>query len=116
MSPADVGLGVFQLLLLGLALAQLSLVEARFEHCHCFGAVTVLRTVVLALDNDAGGQVSDPHRRIGFVDVLAACAGRAVSVDAQIGRIDLDFKRVVDFRVNEHRSKARMPAGVRVKR
>src|SRR3984893_19506964 len=42
MSPPDIGLGVFQLLLLGLALAQFEIVEPRLEHGHRLRAIAVL--------------------------------------------------------------------------
>ena len=51
-APADVGLRVLELLLLRLALAHLELVELCLQHRHRFGAVAVLRAVVLALHHD----------------------------------------------------------------
>jgi hypothetical protein len=78
-------------LLLGIGLlAQLQLVELRFQHREGFRAVAVLRAVVLALGNGAGGQVGDAHRRIGGVHVLAARAAGAHRVDADVGAGDLD--------------------------
>jgi hypothetical protein len=44
----------------------------------------VLRALVLALDDDARRQVRDAHGGVGLVDVLAAGAGGAVGVDAQV--------------------------------
>jgi hypothetical protein len=62
---------------------------ARVEQARAAGfialrAVLVLRALVLALDHDAGRQVGDADRRIGLVDVLAAGAGGAEGVDAQV--------------------------------
>ncbi|EXI65161.1 MAG: hypothetical protein AW08_03433 [Candidatus Accumulibacter adjunctus] len=114
MAPADVGLGVLELLLLGLPLAHFGLVEARLQHRHRFGAVAVLRAVVLALDDDVARQVRDADRRIGLVDVLAAGTRGAVGVDAQVGRVDLDGEGIVDLGVGRHRAEAGMAAGVRV--
>ena len=71
MAPADVSLGVFQLLLLAHALAHFMLVQARLQHCPGFGTVPVLAAVVLALDHDARWRVGQPDCRIGLVDVLA---------------------------------------------
>src|SRR4030095_896364 len=68
-APADVGLRVFQLLLRLLPLAQLELVQLPFEDRHRFGAIAVLRAVVLALDDDVGPQVRDSHGGIRVVDV-----------------------------------------------
>ena len=74
MPPPDIGLGVLQLLLLGLALAKLEIVDPRLEHGHRLGAIAVLRSVVLALHDDVGREVRYAHRGIGLVDVLAARA------------------------------------------
>ena len=116
MAPADVGLGVLQLLLLGLALAQLELVELRLQHRHRFRAIAVLRTVRLRLDDDVRRQMRDPHRRIGLVDVLSAGAGGAIRIDPQLGRVDVDFDRFVDFGIDEHAGKRRMPPRVGIER
>ncbi len=45
-------------------------------------------------------QVGDAHRRVGLVDVLAAGAGRAVGVDADVGVVHLD---VDVLRLRQHR-------------
>src|SRR5690606_10546430 len=99
-APADVGLGRLGGVGGGLALLQLVLVEARAQHFPRLGAVLVLRTLGLAGNGDAGGDVGDAHGRIGGVDVLAAGAGGAVSVDAHVGFGDRDVDRIVDDRVN----------------
>ena len=41
-------------------------------------------------DDDASRQVSDPHRRVGSVNALAAVAAGAVNIDAQVVRVDFD--------------------------
>src|SRR5690242_17439965 len=101
-APADVGLRFLELLLLGLALSQLELVEARLEHRHRLRPIAMLRAVVLALHDDAGRRVRDPYRRVGLVDVLAAGTRRPESVDAQVRGIDLDLDRFVDLGIDEH--------------
>ena len=53
--------------------------QARLEHVHGGRAVLVLRTFVLTLHHDSGGQVRDTHGGIGGVDVLAASARRLES-------------------------------------
>ena len=88
----------------------------RFEHGHRLGAVAVLRAVVLALHDDPRRDVRDAHRRVGFVDVLAAGARRAVGVDAQVGRVDVDLERIVDLGVDEDRAETGVAARVRVER
>src|SRR5512145_1153906 len=115
-SPADVGLRLLELLLLGLALAHLELVELRLKHRHRLGAVAVLRAVVLALHHDVGRQVCDAHRAIGAVHVLAARPGSAVGVYAQIRRVNLDLDRLVDLGVDEDAGKRGVAAGIGVER
>ncbi len=70
--------------LLGLCRAGFAVLDARHQDRHRAILVLVLRTAVLAFGNDAGRQVGDAHRRLGLVDVLAAGAGGAVDVDADI--------------------------------
>src|SRR5690349_10492890 len=114
--PFDVCLGRRELVALGLALAQLQLVEARFQERHGFGAIAMLRAVILALYHDACGQMRDAHGGIGLVHVLAARAGRAIGVDAELSRVDLDFDVLVDFRIDEHARERSAPARVGVER
>jgi hypothetical protein len=76
----------------------------------------VLRAVVLALHHDVGGDVRDAHRRLGLVDVLAAGARGAVDVDAQVGRVDLHFDRLVHLGVDEDVGERGVAARVRVER
>src|SRR5690606_35228578 len=92
-----------------LALPQLGFIEARLEHAHGGRAVLVLRAVILAGDDDAGGDVGDTHRRIGGVDVLPARAGGAVGVDLEVAFLDVDLDIVVDHRVDPHRREAGVP-------
>jgi len=112
--PADVGLRLLELLLLGLALAQLQLVEPRLEHRHRLGAVAVLRAIVLALDHDAARRVGDAHRGVGLVDVLAAGAGCPERVDADVGGVDLDLDRLVDLGIDEDARERGVPPRVGV--
>src|SRR5690606_31073534 len=116
MAPAHVGLGVFHFLLFGHAVAHFKLVQTRLEHLHGFGTVAVLRAVVLALHDNAGGDVRKTHGRVGLVDVLAAGAAGAVGVHAQVGRIDIDFNGVVDLGVDEYAGKRGVSAVGRVER
>ena len=97
-------------------LLHLELVETRAQDLHRHRPVLVLRALVLAGDDDAGGQVRDAHRRIGLVDVLAAGAARAVGVDAQILVADLDLDLVLDLRVDEDGGERGVPARVGVER
>src|SRR5205085_7088444 len=76
------------------------LVEAGAQDLQRLGLVLVLRLLVLLDDDEAGGKVGDADRAVGGVDRLAAGAGRAVDVDAQILVVDLDVDL---FRLREHR-------------
>jgi hypothetical protein len=103
MPPTDIGFG--GVLGIGRLLAdlQLALIKARAELVIRFGAVLVLRSLVLALDDDAGWQVGDAHCGIGRVDMLAARAGCAIGVDTQFALIDIDFDIVVDHGIDPDR-------------
>src|SRR5690242_5193407 len=93
---------------------QLEFVEPRAQLLHGSVAVLVLRTLVLALNHDAGGEVRDAHRRIGHIDVLAAGAAGAERIDAEIVRLNIDLDFVVDLRVDEDRSERSVAARVGV--
>ena len=56
----------------------------------------------------------DAHGGLGAVDVLAAGAGGAEDVDAQILGLDLDLHVVVDQRDDEDRGEGGVAAGVGV--
>ena len=83
-------------------LAHLLVLDARRQHRQRLRLVLVLRAVVLAFDHDAGRQVRDAHGRIGLVDVLAAGARGAESVDAHLGRIDHHVVDLVGLRHHRH--------------
>src|SRR6202020_2344903 len=72
--------------------------------------ILVLAALALAGDHAPGGNVSDAHRRLGLVHVLAAGAARAVHVGAQIRRIDLDVDIVVHLGRYEDGGERGMPA------
>ena len=114
MAPADVGFRILEFLLLVLALAQFLFVQARFQHGHGLGAVAVLRAIALALHDDAGRDVGNADRRVGLVDVLAAGAGGAEGVYAQVGRVDLDLDRIVHFGIDEDAGKRGVAPRVRI--
>ena len=75
---------------LGLLALLFGFVELGAQDLHGAVLVLVLRTLVLALDNNAGGDVGDTDGRLGLVDVLAAGTAGTVGVDLQVGRVDLD--------------------------
>src|SRR3546814_11573366 len=68
-------------------------------------SIGVMGAVVLAVHDDAAGHVGNAHGGIGFSDVLSAGAAGAVGVDPQVGRVDIDFYRVVDFGIDKDAGK-----------
>src|SRR5918992_4156334 len=73
------------------ALAHLALQEARAENPQRLLLVLELALLVLAGNDEAGGLVCDPHRRVRGVHALPAGAARAVDVDLQVARVYLDL-------------------------
>src|ERR1700674_597789 len=96
-SEADFGLGGVELAQVVAALVQLEFVKLRLENLHGDFAIFVLAAFVLALDDDAGGQLGDADGGFDFVDVLAAVAASAECVNAQVFGLDDDFDLVVNF-------------------
>ena len=102
-AKGDVPLLLVHFRLLRVALGDRALVEPRLEHLHRGRLVLPLAALLLAGHDDVRRQVSNPHCRRRLVDVLAALAGRAEHIDAQVIVLDFDFDLVVDFRIDEHR-------------
>ena len=88
-----------------LPLLALALEQTRRQHRHRLGTIAVLGAIVLALDDEPGGQVSDSHRRIGLVDVLSPGARGAEGVDAQVRRIDRYVGDWICFGKHSHRAR-----------
>src|SRR5690606_22399756 len=76
--------------------------QAGAQHAHGGLAVLQLRLLVLHRHDDAGRQVRDAHGRVGRVDRLPARARRAVHVDLEVVRVDLQLFRLVDLGEDEH--------------
>src|ERR671918_1833040 len=74
------------------------------------GTVLLLRALVLAGRGNAGGDVGDPDRRVGHVDVLPAGAAGAVRLDPEVLRIDLDRLILREERNHVERGERRVPA------
>src|SRR5580692_968244 len=77
----------------GLLFFEFHFIEAGTQNAHSLGAIFDLGFFVLLRDDETGGQVSDTHGGVRRIDGLAAGAGRAEGVDAQI--LGFDFN--VDF-------------------
>ena len=56
--------------------------------------------------------MGDPHRRVGGVDALAAGAGRAVDVDAEVVLGDLDVVGLLDDGQHLDAGEAGLPAAL----
>ncbi len=76
----------------------------------------MLAAAGLAGDHGIGRNMGDADRGLGLVDVLAAGAGGAIDVGAQVGGIDVDLDVVVDLGADEHRGERGMPAVVGIER
>ena len=100
--PCDLELAIFDRLGLGSLLFHLQFEKPRAENFHADGFVLVLGALVLALNNDAGGQMSDTDGRVGRVHVLAAFSGRPVRVDPQFLFFNDDFDGLIDFGIDRH--------------
>ena len=74
----------------------------------------MLRTLVLALHDDAAGEMRDAHGGIGHVDVLAAGAAGAEGIDAQVLVLDIDLDFVVHLREDEDAGEGGVAARVGV--
>ena len=70
-------------------LGAVEVIKARFQHLHGLFFIFQLALFVLTGDHQPGGHVGDAHGGVGAVDVLAAVAGSAISVDADILGLDL---------------------------
>ena len=99
-----------------LALFAIPFMEPRTQQLHRNLAVFVLRTFILALHDNPGRFVRNPHGRIGDVDVLSARAARPVAIDAKLFGLDVHFHRVINFRRNVNRGERSMPTVVKIKR
>lgn len=82
------------------------LVKLLLQVFQCARLVLVLVALILALRYHSSWEVGGAHRRVSLVDVLAAGARRAVSVNADVLLIDVKFLR--DVWQNHNRGCTRM--------
>src|SRR5438270_1596908 len=104
-----VELGIFNLLGGCSLLLHLEFVELGAQHAHGAFTVLVLRALVLATRDQPGGDVRNAHGRVGGIDMLPTLAAGAVSVSANVLRLDDDLDAVVNFGRNEHAGEGSMP-------
>jgi hypothetical protein len=109
-AEADVLLLAAELIEPRLLLFQLQIVQPRLQDLHARGAILVLRSLVLARDDDAGGKVGDADGRIGHVDVLAAGAARPERIDSEVFVFDLDVDVVRQLRPDVDGRERRVPS------
>ena len=76
----------------------------------------MLRTLVLTLHHDAGGEVDDAHRRVRHIDMLTAMAASAERLDPEVGFTDDDLDVILNLWDHEHRRKGGMPTVVGIER
>ena len=76
----------------------------------------MLGAVVLTDRDDARRNMVDSDGGLRLLNVLTAGARCTEDVHGEVGGVDLDFDRVVDFRVDVHGREGRVAAGVRVER
>src|SRR5579885_3119779 len=82
--------------LLALAFLEFALIQPRLQDTQGDLAVLNLRALVLARHHNAGRNMAHTHRRISFVDMLAACSGRAIGMHLQVFWADYDVNRILD--------------------
>ena len=70
-------------------LTLFNLYQLGSKHFHTHFAVLQLAALVLAVYHNTGGLVDKAHGAAGFIDMLAACAGRAVYFHFNIGGVDV---------------------------
>lgn len=71
--------------------------QLRAEHLPSEGSVLVLASLLLALYGNAGWEVRQANRAVGFIDVLAPCSAGPVGVGPDVCFVDFNFLRVLDF-------------------
>src|SRR5271165_4510212 len=88
-------------------------IELRAQHAHGAFFILVLRALILAIGYESGREVSDANRGIRGVHMLSALAAGAISIDADIFRLDDNFNAFVNFRRHVDAGKGSMaPLGL----
>ena len=82
--------------------------QPRTKLLHRGRPILMLRSLVLALDDDSCRKVRHSHRGLRPVHVLSARPARAVYVDPEILRSDVDLDLVIDLWINKDRCKRGM--------
>src|SRR5258708_13654368 len=106
----NIELGIFQLLGDLTLLFQFVRVELGFQDSYLTFGVLGLRALVLARNHDPGRDMREPHGGVGCVHVLSAFAAGAVSVRADLFRLDIDLNGIVNFRRDKYAGKGSVPA------
>ena len=88
--PCDVSLFAVLAFDFGALSILLYLIEFRLQHSHGHVAIASLAPLGLAGNDDAGGNMGDPHRSLNLVYILTAFAAGAESVDLEVGFVDFN--------------------------
>src|SRR5262245_8726250 len=96
---------------LGSLLLHFELVEPGLQDSHCDFAVLVLGSLVLASDDDSCWKMSDAHRGISDIYMLAPGARGSVGVDPEILVLHFYLYVFIDFGVDKDGCKAGFAAG-----
>ncbi len=100
----------------GVALLLLAHKQAGPQDLHSQCTVLMLTSLVLALDDDAGRDMSDTNGGADFVYVLAASTAGTVKIDFQIVVFDFDIQTIVEFGDAVNGGEAGMASFVRIER
>ena len=104
-AEGDLALLVLQMVELLALLLPVVMEQPGAQNPHRMIPIAELGPFRLGLDHDTGRNVRDPYRRIGLVDVLAACTAGAEGIDSEILIADLDVGELIDLRKDENRCK-----------
>ena len=105
-----------QLLEVLFVLTFLQFYQLTHQQLHRHIAVLMLRALVLARNDYVRRKMRDPDSRVRLVDVLAARSARAVGIDPDVLRIDLDRVVLFDLRRDVYRSERRVTSSRRIER
>ena len=92
MTPGNIALGIFGLLLHFAALTHFRFIEFGLQLSHGLLFIAVLATVILANGHNPRGNVRNTHGRFSLLNVLTARARSTENVNTQISWIDFHFE------------------------
>ena len=108
-APSDIFLIAFNILNFFQMLPLFDFNQFGTQHFHGNFPVLVLAPLILTGHNHAGGNMGNPDRRFGFIDMLATSPTGTIGINFQIFFPDLHSRIVIYFRHNLQRGKRGMP-------